>query len=61
MNWRTLNSKIGLMTEDDLLKEIDNETNAAASAAILKRLHQRYCALRAERERTIILSKAKKV
>jgi hypothetical protein len=60
MNWRELNQKLNLMTEDQVLQMLNNERIGARRVTILERLHQRYTMLRAARERVEILKEAVK-
>jgi hypothetical protein len=54
-NWRTLNDAASLMTEDEAKETLEHESANKRRASILIRLHQRYCTLRAERERAALL------
>lgn len=58
MNWRELNQKLNLMTEDQVLQMLNDERIGARRVTILQRLHQRYTMLRAARERVEILKEA---
>jgi len=60
MNWRELNQKLNLMTEDQVLQMLNDERIGARRVTILQRLHQRYTMLRAARERVEILKEAVK-
>jgi len=60
MNWRELNQKLNLMTEDQVLQMLNDERIGARRVTILERLHQRYTMLRAARERVEILKEAVK-
>jgi hypothetical protein len=60
MNWRELNQKLNLMTEDKVLQMLNDERIGARRVTILERLHQRYTMLRAARERVEILKEAVK-
>lgn len=59
VNWRTLNNSIQLMTEQEIVDLLNEELTNRARASILERLHQRFCALRSQRERIEILAAAK--
>lgn len=54
-NWRTLNDAASLMTEEEAKETLEYERANKRRASILIRLHQRYCTLRAERERAALL------
>ena len=54
-NWRTLNDAASLMTEEEAKAALEHESANKRRASILIRLHQRYCTLRAERERAALL------
>jgi len=53
MNWKQLNHAISSMTEDEVLTALNEELDKKRRWTIVKRLHQRYCALRASREREL--------
>lgn len=56
--WRKLNKDLGLLDEEQVRAMLDEERAGAKRISILKRLHQRYAALRTERERLEILREA---
>ena len=58
LNWRQLNQKLNLMTEDQVLQMLNDERIGARRVTILERLHQRYTMLRSARERVEILKEA---
>lgn len=58
-NWRQLNKDLGLMTEEQVLALLNEERAGAKRLSILQRLHQRFCILRAARERKVILDEAR--
>ena len=58
MNWRELNQRLNLLTEDQVLQLLNDERIGARRVTILQRLHQRYTMLRAARERVEILKEA---
>lgn len=58
MNWRELNQKINLLTEEQVLQMLNNERTGARRVTMLQRLHQRYTMLRAARERVELLKEA---
>jgi hypothetical protein len=51
--WKELNESIASMSEDDVLEALDAEISGKRRWTIVKRLHQRACALRAARERAV--------
>ncbi len=59
MNWRELNKNLPDMSEDTVLKALEEELEGRKRSAILIRLHQRYCTLRQSRERLAILERIK--
>ena len=60
LNWRSLNRDIANKTEQELLDLLIQERTGERRASIMQRIHQRYCALRAARERIEILKEAVK-
>jgi hypothetical protein len=58
-NWRKLNKEINTLSEDQVLVLLNAELQGRKRVSILERLHQRYTALRAARERIEILKEAK--
>ena len=58
MNWRELNKKLNMLTEDEVLALLEAERQGAKRVTFLERLHQRYTMLRAARERVEILKEA---
>lgn len=58
MNWRELNRKLSLLTEDQVLQLLNDERRGAKRVTVLQRLHQRYTMLRAARERVELLKEA---
>jgi hypothetical protein len=58
MNWRELNQRLNLLTEEQVLQLLNEERIGARRVTILQRLHQRYTMLRAARERVEILKEA---
>jgi hypothetical protein len=51
MNWRTLNARLGSLREDELEGMIQEELRGERRPTLLIRMHQRFTALRAMRER----------
>ena len=60
ISWRELHRRLPSYSEADIWHLLDEEINGPARAAFIERLHQRYCALRANRERTELLNKARR-
>ena len=60
MNWRELNQKLNMLTEDEVLALLEDERQGAKRVTFLERLHQRYTMLRAARERVELLKEAVK-
>ena len=60
MNWRELNRKLNLLSEEQVLQMLNDERIGARRVTVLERLHQRYTMLRAARERVEILKEAVK-
>lgn len=57
--WRKLNKELALLPEDKVWELLQAELVGQKRLAILERLHQRYTALRAARERIEIMKQAK--
>ena len=53
MNWKELNDAISSMTEDEVLTALNKEIEGKSRWSIVSRLHQRFCTLRAKREREL--------
>lgn len=60
ISWRELHRRMPSFTEAEIWHLLDEEINGPARAAFIERLHQRYCALRANRERMELLNKARR-
>ena len=58
-NWRKLNKELALLSEPEVLQLLTAERAGRRRVSILERLHQRYTALRATRERMEILKEAR--
>lgn len=58
-NWRKLNKELALLSEAQVLELLEAERAGRRRISILERLHQRYTALRATRERMEILKEAR--
>ena len=59
LSWRKLNDKLATMTEAQVLDLLNQERAGAKRISILERLHQRYTALRASRERMELFKEAR--
>ncbi len=59
LNWRSLNQQLPTLTEDEVKTLLAQECDGMRRATIMVRLHQRYTALRASREREELLSDTK--
>ena len=60
MNWRELNAKLNLLSEEQVLQLLTEERQGARRVTVLQRLHQRYTMLRAARERIELMKEAVK-
>ena len=56
--WRSLNSQLSRMSEEEVLRLLDEERVGAKRISMLERLHQRYNTLRVARERLELLKGA---
>jgi hypothetical protein len=56
MNWRELNAQLNQMTEAEVKALLDAELVDRQRVTFVERLHQRYCALRAVRERAEMMA-----
>jgi hypothetical protein len=56
--WRSLNNELSRMSEEDVLKLLNEERDGAKRVTMLQRLHQRYNTLRVARERLELLKGA---
>jgi len=61
LTWRVLNNELHSFSEEKVLSLLNEELAGEKRLSILRRLHQRYSILRADRERIEILSQAKRV
>lgn len=59
MNWRELNKYLMQLSEEELLKMLNEERAGARRLSALTRIHQRYNALRNVRERNELIAEAK--
>jgi hypothetical protein len=60
ITWRTFQSNLPNYTEADLLALLDEERLKHRRVTMLERIHQRYCTMRANRERLEILKEGKR-
>ena len=56
--WRSLNNVLHSLTEQEVLDLLNEERSTRRRSSMLKRLHQRYTAMRADRERIEIMKEA---
>jgi hypothetical protein len=56
MNWRELNAQLNQMTETEVKGLLDVELVNRQRVTFVERLHQRYCTLRATRERAEMMA-----
>ena len=56
--WRSLNSRLSSLSEEDVLRLLTEEREGARRVSMLERLHQRYNTLRVARERLELLKGA---
>ena len=56
MNWRELNAQLNQMAETEVKALLDVELVDRQRVTFVERLHQRYCALRATRERAEMMA-----
>ena len=56
--WRSLNNKLSSLTEEEVLRLLNEERKNAKRVSMLQRLHQRYNTLRVARERIELLNSA---
>ena len=60
LTWRKFQSELTSYSEADLLALLDKERKTHRRVSMLERIHQRYCTLRANRERLEILKEGTK-
>ena len=60
LTWRKFQSELPNYSETDLLVLLDEERLKHRRVSMLERIHQRYCTLRANRERLEILKEGRK-
>ena len=59
LTWRKFQSELPNYSEADLLALLEEERNKHRRVSMLERIHQRYCTVRANRERMEILKQGK--
>lgn len=60
LTWRKFQSELPNYSETDLLVLLQEERTKYRRVSMLERIHQRYCTLRANRERLEILREGKR-
>jgi hypothetical protein len=60
LTWRKFQSELPNYSEAELLALLDEERKQHKRVSMLERIHQRYCTLRANRERLEILKEGRK-
>ena len=60
ITWRKLNAELKTLNEAKVLEMLTPERESGKRVSVLERLHQRYTALRASRERIEILQEARR-
>jgi hypothetical protein len=60
ITWRKLNAELKTLDEAKVLEMLTHERGSGKRVSVLERLHQRYTALRASRERIEILQEARR-
>lgn len=60
LTWRALNSKLSMMTEQEVSDMLQAELVGERRSSVIERLHQRYNVLRVSRERIELMSLAVK-
>jgi hypothetical protein len=60
ITWRKLNAELKTLDEAKVLEMLTHERKSGKRVSVLERLHQRYTALRASRERIEILQEARR-
>ena len=60
LTWRKFQSELPNYSEAELLVLLDEERKKHKRVSMLERIHQRYCTLRANRERLEILKEGRK-
>ena len=59
MTYRQLNTVIHTLSEDELWSLLQDEREGERRFSMLRRIHQRYSSLRAQRERQALLREAR--
>ncbi len=61
LSWRKLNEVLADLSEEQVLRLLEDERITHRRLTVLERLHQRYTTLRASRERIELLKEAKRL
>jgi hypothetical protein len=57
-NWQSLNKLLNDLTENEIKEMLDDELKQRVQrTTFIERLHQRFCILRAQRERSAMMKK----
>ena len=59
-SWRSLNRRLNAMTEDELKDALLAEMDGERRVTVVERLHQRFTALRATRERLELMTEVQR-
>jgi hypothetical protein len=59
-SWRSLNRRLNAMTEDDVKDALLAEMDGERRVTVVERLHQRFTALRATRERLELMTEVQR-
>lgn len=59
MNWREFQRNIKTYSEADLKRMLEHEVKTGRRISLVERIHQRLCALRAQRERAELFARLK--
>ena len=59
-SWRSLNRRLNAMTEDELKDALLAEMDGERRVTVVERLHQRFTALRATRERLELMTEGQR-
>lgn len=60
LSWRGMSAQLTKLTETDIAAMLDEEIKQHKRVAVARRLHQRLCILRANRERADIMNRIAK-
>lgn len=59
-SWRSLNRRLNAMTEDEVKQALLAEMDGERRVTVVERLHQRFTALRATRERLELMTEVQR-